>query len=521
MKTCVALIVLLGFNAVAAEWFVATNGTSGGDGSQSQPWDIITALKDNSISTNANHLVSPGDTIWIRSGRYGTGGSNLFTSKLVGTQANPITVRQYPGETAVVDGGIEVTGTWNRLWGFEIMNSLTNRTTTGAERVPGLNMLGEGSTAINLVIHDTGHPGIGFWKTCGDGAEIYGCLIWGTGTYQTDEGWNGRARGSGIYTQNTDGDRYISDVISFKNFTDGIKAFTINAEINGYSIIGNIVFQNNEDGIFVSAGNIPAERMDLGFNYAYNNYVSYLGYVYYPQIDLKFRDNYFVSEYNNTASFGIWQSLTVTNNTFVTATRTNFDNGAQSPIISLHLPTTNVLDVLLVGNNRYFGGGTNLSPFRTVENGVVSFAEWQTLTGDSNSAFTSSFPTTNVWALRTNKYEPGRSHLVVFNWENTSNIVVDLSNTGLGDGRAFEVRDVQNYFGDPAVSGRFSVSSPSVSIPINLTNCSVILGSTTNFQHDPNIHTSPLFNAFVILPLSQSAGSATANAATVGRIAVR
>src|SRR5204862_6832065 len=94
-----------------------------GDGSLSHPWDLKTAL-------SSSGRVKPGDTIWLRGGTY----RGTFTSRLTGTSANPILVRQYPGERATIDGGdsggnglLLISGPYTWYWGFEAMSSDWNR----------------------------------------------------------------------------------------------------------------------------------------------------------------------------------------------------------------------------------------------------------------------------------------------------------------------------------------------------------------------------------------------------------
>jgi len=48
-----------------------------------------------------------------------------------GQEGNSILVRQYPGERAIVDGGIQAEGAWTTFWGFEITNSSSSRTVPG------------------------------------------------------------------------------------------------------------------------------------------------------------------------------------------------------------------------------------------------------------------------------------------------------------------------------------------------------------------------------------------------------
>src|SRR5579862_3787313 len=70
-------------------WYVATTGTSTGDGTRAHPLDLATALSGASPAR-------PGDTIWLTSGTY----HGAFVSDLTGTKAAPILVRQAPGERA-------------------------------------------------------------------------------------------------------------------------------------------------------------------------------------------------------------------------------------------------------------------------------------------------------------------------------------------------------------------------------------------------------------------------------------
>ena len=75
----------------AAEFFAAPNGSPEADGTRERPWDLASALQQNAIR--------PGDTLWLRGGTY----RGDFTSRLKGAEGAPITVRQYPGERAIID----------------------------------------------------------------------------------------------------------------------------------------------------------------------------------------------------------------------------------------------------------------------------------------------------------------------------------------------------------------------------------------------------------------------------------
>jgi hypothetical protein len=75
------------------DFYVSPDGRPNGTGKRNAPWDLQTALSH-------PRRVRPGDTIWLLGGTY----RGTFTSQLTGTAEEPIVVRQYPGERAVIDG---------------------------------------------------------------------------------------------------------------------------------------------------------------------------------------------------------------------------------------------------------------------------------------------------------------------------------------------------------------------------------------------------------------------------------
>jgi hypothetical protein len=504
------LVVFIGVvvGASGAEFYVSPQGTPQGNGSQSKPWDIATALADNTKTVNVNNVVKPGDTIWLRGGTYGTGGSWGVGSLLNGTSSQPIVLRQYPFERAVINGGINAAGSWTTFWGFEIMNSSTNRTCTSSDRQPGLTLAGLGHRCINLVIHDVGHPGIGYWDAVGPNAEIYGCLLWNNGIYSLDPGWNGNIRGSGIYAQNSSGSRYITDTISFKNFTEGLKAYGEQTSAEGFNFTGNVAFGNCWDGIFDDSVNIAITNATLVSNVQYNNGISRVGLYGQAHQTLVVSSNYFLTTALNSymcgASFEGWKDLYMTNNTFVELS--TVPNYAQTAVF-WEIVRTNIINSTLtalhVNGNQYFGNQfqTTLDHWRL--NGArQTFSSIQAMGCDASGTYTQASPPQNVVILRPNKYEPGRAHLVVLNWFTNSTATVNISGIGLQNGVKYEVRDVQNYLGTPALTGYYDSTQPTITVPLTLTASSQLIGGQHHYPRDPNLHTDPVFNAFVILPVS-------------------
>jgi hypothetical protein len=271
--------------------------------------------------------VKPGATIWLRGGFY----NGTFHSTLVGAPDKPIIVRQHPGERAVIDTGLNSSGsglltdgsdTW--FWGFEIMSSNPTRSTSvsgsdGApNRVDGVDTYGARNKFINMVIHDTAQ-GFGFWSSAVDN-EIYGCLIY-------YNGWNApdRGHGHGVYSQNQNGTKLIQDNIQFYGFGQGIRAYgSENAFARNIHFIGNVSFNsgylaggptNHWSNYLVTVGS-GAEGIIFNDNHSYHNTnedgYSQLGWSFSGiEKDLVAQNNYFIGG-ESAVEVWNWNELTFT-----------------------------------------------------------------------------------------------------------------------------------------------------------------------------------------------------------------
>lgn len=550
-----AYIGLVGPTATC-DYYAATNGTSGGTGASGSPWDLGTAL-------NKTAEIGPGETLCLKGGTY----TGRFTSNLVGTVNNPVTIRSAPGEWAKVDGNFsttltadfsstdttltvsdvsslplasdlfgaiidneifriygrtgnvlnvydrrpsndpngaanhstgaqllvsksifEVNGAYTTVRDFEITNSSTQRITLDSERGAGVNTVVAGTDVINMVIHDVGHPGIGFWQQVGDGRKIYGSLIWGNGEYDNGGSWT---RGSGVYTQNQDGTRYLTDNIWFRNFTGGISVFTTNGYANGYDIEGNISFDHqSSQNFWAGSQNInPIERLKIISNYGYHRgpYSADpqtdfgIGYTTY-NIDAEVRDNYMVSN-NVTFAPKNFEDLLITGNSIY------LRPGTAQALVSLE--QNNKVSYTIDNNNYYGDERFTVDPGGT--GGIMSYAEWQSRGYDANGTFSASAPP-DSYAVRPNAYQAGRANIAVYNWSGQSNVSVDVSNV-MASGDTYEVFDAQNIFGSPIATGTYNGTS--ISIPMTSTTIAPVVGTISHVDY--STHTPSEFGAFVLL----------------------
>ncbi len=477
------------------EFYAAPNGRSQAAGTIADPWDLATAL-------SSSTAVHPGDLIWLRGGTYGSGGATTFTAKLTGTRTRPIIIRQYPGERGVIDGSLVLEGGHTWVWGFEIMNSSAERRGSATLRPGGLSLHGRtgGNKAINMVIHDAGQPGIGLWDQGQDG-EVYGCIVWGNGYYEITMGsgtpekpW---IRGDGLYSQNTVGEPVVADSIWFRNFTVGVKSYAEGGSVRGFRYQGNISFENPDRALFLATNPSqpnPVQDILVSDNYVYQTIKGsktlHLGYKGVNG-DAIVTGNYLVgADGGTTATFFVrlFQRLVAQDNVSVGVARgkgsiVQFQNTGNGQVVW--------------DQNSYYGGWEK--PFRYIapdgSDSNQPFATWKSMTGlDANSTYSESLPTGLKVFVRPNKYEAGRGNIAIYNWDLKPSVPVDLSNV-VPAGSTYEIRDAQNWFGEPVLKGTYNGGT--VDIPMNLTTVAPLVGDVAHFDY--KTHTAPRFGAFVVL----------------------
>jgi hypothetical protein len=193
--------------------------------------------------------------------------------------------------------------------------------------------------------------------------------------------------------------------------------------------------------------------------------------------DIIVRSNYAVGG-RLLMEVGRWQSFTMTDNSLF---------GSTSDMIWLRDSTASGYHL---ANNRYYRDpGAEAWGYNNTDYG---FAAWQQITGvgATDRAVTSDPAEPRVF-LRPNRYEPGRAHLIIYNWSRQSAVPVDLSGT-VRVGDHYEVRNVQDFFGAPVLSGTYS-GGP-VDVPMTgVTPVAPIGGSPT-----PPPQTGPDFGVFVV-----------------------
>lgn len=423
-----------------SEFHVAPSGSPSGDGSLAAPWDLATALAHPAA-------VQPGDIIWLRDGTY----TGIFNSYLTGDDDDPVIVRSYPDEWAVIDtqaqagdgDNFRIYGSWTYYWGFELMNSRVSERSGG-----GFSFVGSSrnNKFINLIIHDIGN------NSFRDGNEIYGSILY-------NNGLDGSILLHHLYIQNDDPGNPVRlvDSIIFNSYAFGVHAYAGNVgQLRGIHLIGNVWFNNGvaqttgelKDNVLVGGVN-GAESILLQENMGWANGPTQrsvkLGRYCDLNEDITLIDNYLVGD---TSFYNVWQSVAMSGNTFH-----GFNSGGS-------------VDPALYPDNTYLTtrpGGTRIF-------------------------------------IRPNHYEAGRAHIVVYNWDLADTIEADVSSV-LNNGDVYQVRNAQNYFASPVASGIYHGNL--LTLPMTGLEPAQPIGSGLIESSE---YTGPEFNVFVLIKIGTCCG---------------
>jgi hypothetical protein len=491
-------VVFLALSALAPAWaadfYASPTGSPKNPGTRESPWNLPTVL-------SAPKSVHPGDTVWLLAGTY----TGPFECHLKGSEGNPITLRAIPGQRVMLDAAVpggkkfrptfDVLGDHVVLWGLELTCSDPKRKTAIAGSWPediqrgGIFCRSSHVKIINCVLHD-GDTGVGFWSD-GEGGEIYGCLIY-------NNGWTGPDRGHGhaIYTQNKAGTKRIVDNIMFNQFGEGLHAYgSEKAALKGFHVEGNVSFNNgsgvapdNRTGDMLIGGGCRAEDIVVKNNFTYGDEHGggsvRFGYPWGKQGNGKIilQNNYF----GGRVSLLYWDQVVFQNNTVI------------APSGVVHVLTTRKVGVkdYLWEKNAYHRTGKMWEDFSLGWNDKFQSLDWtgfQKAVADQESVYHVTRPAGGHVFVRPNRYEPGRGHVIVYNWDRKKVVLLDLSEV-LKKGQAFRIVSAQDYFGETVVEGKYD-GTP-VALPMREYHAVVPVGMP---DHKSPV-TGPEFNVFVVMP---------------------
>ena len=444
------LVSVVFFPLFGAELYVSPKGNARGDGSRDAPWSLERAFTGTGIN--------PGDTLYLLGGTYLAASKDYYyRSYIKGEADKPVTVRPFGNERVVIDGGIDIREPWTIFRDLEVMSSLPPRQTLEVGPFPsdipqpsGFWVVAPNTKLINNVVHDES-TGISAWRDAPN-SEFHGNIVY-------YHGWRGpdRAHGHGVYMQNNDGRKVLQENITFQQFGIGLQFYsTDNSFVDNFQLEGNVIFSS---GLM---GGLPTRNIHLGGGRVAANPVIRENFTYFDTaVDLGGDNN--VGYYPDGAGCS---NLIMEKNVFVSGT------------LALTLFKSSPARI---ADNLFYGGQRN---FRAADFPSNTYVDNKSRPKGANIY------------VRPNLYEPGRANVTIYNWDRRDSVAVDLAPAKLPEGALFEVRDVQNYFGPPALSGRYRAGQ-SLMFPMTLTAVATPIGNTPI----PPKHTEKEFGSFVVRPI--------------------
>jgi len=478
------LFLLVESLAQAADFHIAPNGTAQGLGTKNQPYDLPTAL--------SGAVGKPGDTFWLHEGVYPIG---KFESKIHGSPGLPIIFRQVPGERAQIVGSLTL---WDSIGyvvfrDFELYSGETRRVSrqTGVGFNPsdlpnfsgGISIYAPNFSFVNLIVHDTVRSAF-YTSAEAVNTLIYGCIVYNVGWTSPDN-----AEGHSFYLQ---GAGEISDCVAFNcagvNFH--LYANSEGGLLRNMIVDGNVAFgagalqriRPSRDWIVgVDSPAISADNIMLKNNMGFLTGNS----ITLPQVQLG------REKANGTivVSSNYWPQGIVLNNWSNATVMGNLIAPQNSDLVIEF--QQNLTKTTGQWNGNYYSRTSSREKFRAGSKSC-SFADWKKMTGfDTESSCNDRLTGTKVF-VRPNRYEPGQANIVVYNWDKTDKVAVDVHSV-IDIGANYEVRNAEDFFGPPVLSGAFD--GQPLQLPMN--GLTVARPMADLRTPEP---TGPTFNVFVLLP---------------------
>ena len=438
-----------------------TPGTTSGNGSLQNPWDLQTAL------TQSNKIVDGDDTIWLHEGVY----NGRYLSTLNCEVPNKyITVSAYQEDRVILNGNTNSTKqhtlgirggqviyrNFEITWLGDFARSMNDK--RYIRTIAGINHLsGRNCKFINLKIYN--NPGLGFgsWKSTG-GTLITECFVFNNGVINE----KGKGAGEGFYVQNkSEEERVIKNNIIFNNYYKGVEVWSAGRDAD-FEYVKNITLDNNVifnsglpankktvDNIIIAsddrnavniAKNITVKNNILYHNTDYkNNKVNgdapslTLGYYHKAPVENVVVSNNIILGRNNALRILYAKTLTFTNNIVYTG----------------YVTYTNSVFKLANNKNWKFSSNTYYSKkngvFRVPKVKNYPLPEWKSkfnIDVNSERKHVSTFNLNNVLNITKSQYKTNSFRVVLFN-KDEQDVTVDFSKYKIEKGSKFTITDVE------------------------------------------------------------------------------
>lgn len=494
------------------DFYVAPDASGSGDGSINNPWTLSQAFASSSVTAGKRVALrgknSGGTpTHYTGTDQY-TSGRNGAIGTGVDDPGSKIIWRSYPGERAIVEGSIRLNGSYQWLWDVECYLPTPNDTTPSGH--DNLYLFTDGGTRnkfINCVAHDASKSGFFLGNAGGPTmheGEYYGCLCYNNGIHDNlDHGsydhngfsgdsirvrmrecamWNNLGYGFHCYEQ--DGSIFKFDMEGCIGWNNGTISHTVN------KTRANLLYAVNTAGQSL-------DDVSLKFCYSYHKKATDFAGVElgtYSGTNGKIVvDSCYFAGGNYVMDFvRSFSDATVTNNVF--AARSTSDQLVHTT--GSYTSWASNTHYQTAANSRWKHGST-----------VSNYSTWKTNSGlgGSDSQADGVRTTTDVF-VRPNDYndlidstttysQPGRGHVIIFNWDGSSSVNVDVS-TILPVGAKYEVYEMSDL-GTIQLSGTYAGGT--LAFPMTGVTPLAPLGTGTDIgSFTAPLTTAPEFGCFLV-----------------------
>lgn len=493
------------------DFYVAPDASGSGDGSIGNPWTLAQAFASGSVTAGKRIALRGSPT----KGHYT--GTATYTSNrngAIGSGADDpgskIIWRSYPGEHAIIEGAIRLNGSYQWLWDVECY--LPTPQLGAPNEFYLFTDAGNSNKYINCVAHDASKSGAYIGNNDADPpsshrAEFYGCLFYNNGVHDNlDHGiyahsgtdaetprvrirescfWNNL--GYGLHGYSQDGSIFDMDYEGCVAWNNGTISHTAN------KTRANLLFAVNTAGQSL-------DDVSMKFCYEYHKKATD-----FPGVEvgtysgtngkIVLDSNYFAGGNYALQFTRSFADATVTNNVFAqraTADQLLLTNGSYT----------------LWDNNKHYGGDAGDTLQRWKHGATTyTYANWKTNSGlGGTDTRTAGVRTTTDVFVRPNVYnnlidtvqysQPGRGHVIIFNWHGDSSVNVDVS-TILPTGAQYQVFEMSDL-GTVQLSGTYQGGT----LPFPMTGVTPLasLGTTTDIgSFTAPLTTAPEFGCFLVV----------------------
>ena len=241
-------------------YYVSPAGSDTNSGTIDAPWRHL---------QKAFETLTAGQTACLRAGTYepvGTYNTPSYrqTFSRTGEPGNPIVIRNYPGETAIVLGEVIVRGSYLKLSGSPPSGSLIFQGPLGPD-VSGVKGKGDAQVWLDRCNHvvldhveirnNDYHAGL-YVSEVSD-VQVLGCYIHDNGRFDVDTDAMGQHPvnvDQGIYWAASSGTNRIANCVLEHNRSYDLQLFAGSGRITGLTIVENTIVKAMNSGVIIGKG---------------------------------------------------------------------------------------------------------------------------------------------------------------------------------------------------------------------------------------------------------------------------